>query len=121
MNFPSSYPVWIWLYFGAFGSISAVLFSLIAWSWFKSRLFARGQLRSVITWNMFGYMFLFIGAYFACGIGGTPGDNLLSPDVTIHNIQKGTTSAVLSMFFSAPGWACIFIGQRGFLKFLQQA
>ena len=121
MNFPSSYPVWILLYFGASGSISAVLFSLIAWSWFKSRLFARGQLRSVITWNMFGYMFLFIGAYFACGIGGTPGDNLLSPDVTIHNIQKGTTSAVLSMFFSAPGWACIFIGQRGFLKFLQQA
>ncbi len=121
MNFPSSYPVWIWLYFGAFGSISAVFFSLTAWNWFKSRSFAKGWLRSIITWNMFGYMFLFIGAYFACGIGGTPGGNLLSPDITIHNIQKGTTSAVLSMFFSVPGWVCIFIGQRGLLKFIQQA
>jgi len=95
MNFPSSYPFWIWLYFGAFGSISAIFFSMIAWSWFKSRSFAKEQLRSILTWNMFGYMFLFIG--------------------------KGTTSAVLSMFFSVPGWACIFVGQRGLLKFIQHA
>ncbi|MEI9477784.1 MAG: hypothetical protein WCO26_14570, partial [Deltaproteobacteria bacterium] len=98
MNFPSSYPAWIWLYFGTLGSISAVFFSLIAWSWLKSRSFAKGQLRSAITWNMIGYMFLFIGAYFACGIGGTPGGNLLSHDVTIHEIQTGTRLAVLSMF-----------------------
>jgi hypothetical protein len=75
MNFPSSYPLWIWLYFGTLGSVSAVFF-FIAWDWYKSRSLVKGLLRSVLTWNMFGYMFLFTGAYFACGIGGTPGGNL---------------------------------------------
>jgi len=68
-----SFPLWMWLYFGTFGSAGAVLFILLVLSWMKIRSYTKGYKRSAATWGMFGYMFLFIAAWFACGIGGSPG------------------------------------------------
>ena len=53
-------------------------------------------------------MFLFIAAYFACGIGGPPG-SLLSHDQLTHDLEAAYDSALLSIFFSVPGWACVFV------------
>jgi len=115
MNFSASHPIWMWVYFGAFGSASAVLFTLVVWNWLKVHSLAKGALRSAIKWNIIGYMFLFFGAWFACGIGGPPG-NLLSPDLTIHNLNIATGAAVRSMFFSVPGWACVLVGQHKMIR-----
>jgi hypothetical protein len=105
----------MWLYFGTFGSAGAVLFTLVIWYLLKVRTLAKGLLRSVATWNMVGYMFLFFGAWFACGIGGPPG-NLLSSNPATHSLDAATGVAVLSMFFSVPGWACVLVGQRKMMQ-----
>ena len=118
MNFPASHPLWMWLYFGAFGSIGVILFALIVWNWMKFQKTEAGFQRSAAKWTMIGYMFLFFSAWFACGIGGSPG-NLLSGDSTTHFLPGATLAAVLAMFFSVPGWLCILIGQRKMLKGVQ--
>jgi hypothetical protein len=35
MGFPQSFPLWMWLYSGTFGSAGTVLFTLIVLSWMK--------------------------------------------------------------------------------------
>jgi len=115
MNFPISHPVWMWLYFGTFGSASAVLFTLVIWYLIKVRTLTKGALRSTAKWNMLGYLFLFFGAWFVCGIGGPPG-NLLSTDPATHVLDAAIGAALLSMFFSVPGWACVLVGQRKMVK-----
>lgn len=117
MNFLVSHPLWMWLYFGAFGSAGAILLTLIVWHWMKFHAQVKGYLRSAVRWSMVGYMFLFFAAWFACGIGGPPG-NMLSPDSTAQNLQAAIGAATLSMFFSVPGWACVLVGM---LKMRQDA
>lgn len=112
----AGYPVWQLVYFGTLGSASAAFFVSTAWAWFKSRSSITGLLRSAIGWSMLGYLFLFIAAYMACGIGGRPGGSLLSTDVAARNTDWGTTAALLSKFFSLPGWVCVFVGMRKLLK-----
>ena len=65
MNFSETHPLWMWLYFGVFGSIGAILITLIAWQWMKLHALAEGYLRSAAKWSMFGYLFLFTSAVFA--------------------------------------------------------
>jgi hypothetical protein len=65
MNFSETHPLWMWLYFGAFGSAGVILVTLIAWHWMKFHALAKGYLRSAAKWNMFGYVFLFAAATFA--------------------------------------------------------
>ena len=115
MNFPVTHPIWMWLYFGTFGTLATVLFALVVWTWLKYHALARGHLRSATKWSMVGFMFLFFGAWFACGIGGPPG-NMLSSDPTAHNLLAATGAAMLSMFFSVPGWACVLVGQRKMMQ-----
>jgi hypothetical protein len=104
-----SFPTWVWLYFGSLGTVGAVLYSLIVWYWMRIHASAARATRVVATWNMVGLMFLFVAAYFACGIGGPPG-GLLSPDASTHAIDAAYDSALLSIFFSVPGWACVCVG-----------
>lgn len=106
-----SFPTWVWLYFGSFGTVGAVLFTLVAWHWLKVHASAGGWPRSAAKWNMVGLMFLFVAAYFACGIGGPPG-SLLSKDQSVHDLGSAYDSAILSIFFSVPGWACVLVGMR---------
>jgi hypothetical protein len=109
-----SFPNWVWLYFGTFGTIGALLYTMTVWYWMKVHSLAAGWLRSVAKWNMLGLMFLFVAAYFACGIGGPPG-SLLSADSLTHNIESAYDSALLGIFFSVPGWACVLVGIRKLL------
>jgi D-serine dehydratase len=60
-------------------------------------------------------MFLFVAAYFACGIGGPPG-SLLSHDQATHDLEATYDSAMLSLFFSVPGWACMLVGMRKMMQ-----
>ena len=106
-----TFPTWVWLYFGTFGTIGAVLFTLVAWYWTKGLATVESSLRSAIKWTMVGLLFLFLGAWFGCGIGGPPG-NLLSRDLASHDLDAAYTTAMLSIFFSAPGWACVLVGMR---------
>jgi hypothetical protein len=110
-----THPLWMWIYFGAFGSIGAILFTLIIWQLMKLHALAKGYLRSAARWSMIGYAFLFSAAWFACGIGGTPG-NLLSPDPATHNPAVATSVAALSIFLAVPGWACLLLAQSRILR-----
>jgi len=110
-----SFPTWVWLYFGTGGTIGAILFTLVVWNWMKVNNSAKGLLRSAAKWNMVGLLFLFLGAWFACGIGGPPG-SLLSSDIETHNPDIAYINATLSMLFSLPGWACILVGQKRMVK-----
>ena len=114
-NFPTSHPNWMWLYFGFFSIIGMVLFILVVWNWAKLHKMSEGPMRSALLWNMLGYMFLFFGQWFACGIGAPPG-NLMSSDVTTHNLDRAILTASLSIFFAVPGWLCILVAQCKMLK-----
>lgn len=81
----------------------------------KVHALVKGYQRSAARWGMVGYMFLFFAAWFACGIGGPPG-NMLSPDPAAQNAFLAIFEATLSMFFSVPGWACVLVGQRKMLQ-----
>ena len=110
-----SFPTWVWLYFGGLGTVGAVLYSLVVWYWMRLRASTEGATRSIATWNVVGLMFLFIAAYFACGIGGPPG-SLMSKDASTHALDAAYDSALLSIFFSVPGWACVCVGMRKMLR-----
>ena len=77
--------------------------------------FLVGWLRWAAKWNMVGLMFLFVAAYFACGIGGPPG-SLLSHDQLTHDLEAAYDSALLAIFFSVPGWACVLVGTLKMLR-----
>lgn len=111
MNFPASHPTWMWLYFGIFAIAGMILFILVIWNWMKVYKMSAGPERAAALWSGFGYMFLFFGQWFACGIGAPPG-NLLSPDIETHNALYATVTAALSIFFSVPGWGCLLVAQR---------
>lgn len=110
-----THPLWMWAYFGAFGSAGAVLFTLVMWQLLKLHATVKGYQRSAARWTMFGCLFLFCAAWFGCGIGGTPG-NLLSPDPTTHNPAVAISVAMLSISLSVPGWACLLAGQWKLLR-----
>ena len=65
MNLPETHPLWMWLYFGIFGSAGLILITLIVWQWIRFHTLAKGYLRSAAKWNMFGHVFLFAAATFA--------------------------------------------------------
>ena len=115
MNFPSSHPSWMWLYFGMFGTAGIVMFILAMWSVAKLRKNSNQGLGKAIRLNMIGYMFLFISSWSACGIGGPPG-NLLSVDSAVHNNLAALGAATMAMFFSVPGLCFVFLGYRLMLK-----
>jgi hypothetical protein len=115
MNFPLGQPIWMWLYFGAFGTLAIILFISTIRSWMKYHAAVKGNVRSAARWNAMGYLFLFFAELFACGIGGPPG-NMLSSDLASHNFLRAVGAASLAMFFSVPGWACVLVGQRKLLS-----
>ena len=65
MNFAATHPLWMWLYFGIFGSAGVILFTLIVFQWVKYHALAKGYQRSAARWSMVGHMFLFFAAWFA--------------------------------------------------------
>lgn len=115
MNLPSSHPVWMWLYFAAFGTADLVLFALVVWNWMMFNALADGDQRSAAKWNVIGYTCLFLAGWFACGIGGPLG-NMVSADPSVRYLAAAVKSAVLSMFFTVPGWVCLLVGQRKALR-----
>lgn len=115
MNFADTHPTWMWLYFGSLGSIGAILFTLTAWTWFRLHALDQGLMRSAAKWAMFGYLFLFTSATFACGIGGFPG-NMLSSDPSARNLTAAIGAAAASILFSVPGWALVLISTHKMLR-----
>lgn len=111
MNFPLTHPIWMWLYFGILGTAGMVFFALTMWSWTRYHARVGGRLRSAARWTAIGYMFLFFAQWFACGVGGPPG-NLLSSNPIDYNAFAAVGAASLSMFFSVPGWVCLYAGQQ---------
>ena len=114
-EYTATHPFWTWITFGAFGSAGAILFTLVLWQLLKLHALVKGYRRSAARWIMFGCMFLFSAAWFACGVGGTPG-NLLSPDPATHDPAVAGNVAALSIFLSVPGWGCLLVGQWRLLR-----
>ena len=115
MNFPVSHPLWMWLYFGFFGTAGVILFTLVIWYAMKARSGATGQQRKSATWNMVGFLFLFLSSYAGCGIGGPPG-NLLSSTPGLADTTFALIASAMAIGYSIPGWACLLMAQRVLLK-----
>jgi hypothetical protein len=49
MNLPETHPLWMWLYFGVFGSAGVILITLIVWQWIRFHALAKGYLRSAAS------------------------------------------------------------------------
>lgn len=120
MDLPSSHPLWMWLYFGAFGTADLVLFTLVVWNWMMFNALADGDQRSAAKWNVIGFAFLFVAGWFACGIGGPLG-NALSADRAAWWHAAAVKAATLSMLFTVPGWVCLLVGQRKALRIARAA
>jgi hypothetical protein len=108
VNFPATHPVWMWLYFGGLASVGLILFVVISWKLTKVYADSRGSIRSAARWAILGTMFMFLALWFACGIGGPPG-NMLSPDLRTHSAEFALNAAVGSTLFSVPAWACLLM------------
>lgn len=109
MNFMPSHPDLMWLYYGVFGSADIALLVLTMWSAMLLHRSADRTGRWALRSLMVGFAFLFVSGWWACGIGGPPG-NLLSADEGAHNLAAATASAALAMAFSVPGWAGVAVG-----------
>ncbi len=57
--------VWTWFYFGAFGTVGLVLFTLIAWNRVKLHAQVDGYQRSASRWSLLVIWFLSFAAWFA--------------------------------------------------------
>ena len=112
MNYPATHPVWMWLYFGGLSSVGLIVYVAIAWRLTTVYAAAEGRVRSAARWAMFGSAFMFLALWFACGIGGPPG-NMLSSDVATHSLEFATNAALGSAFFSVPAWGCLLVALMG--------
>lgn len=111
MNFPP----YMWIYFAEFGTLAIVFLALTFWTWIKTTRLTKGPLKRALLWNMAGYVALFTALWFACGIGGPPG-NLLSTDPSLQNPTVAGGAAMAGMFFSVVGWILLWVGMRNMLK-----
>jgi hypothetical protein len=93
------------------------MFILAIWSVAKLRKNSNQRFSKALRQNMIGHMFLYISSWFACGIGGPPG-NMLSADAATHNQFAALAAASMAMFFSVPGWSFLFLGYRSMLDSL---
>lgn len=115
MNFPPYFAPWMWAYFAFFGTLAIVFLALTFWTWMKSTRLTKGTLKRALVWNMAGFVALFSGGWFACGIGGPPG-NLLSTDPSMQNPTLAGAAAMAGMFFSVVGWVLLWVAMRTMLK-----
>ncbi len=111
MNYPATHPTWMWFYFGGLNSVGLTLYVAVAWQLTKSYAASQGRVRSAARWAMFGSAFMFLALWFACGIGGPPG-NMLSTDVATHSLEFATNAAVGATLFSVPAWGCLLVALR---------
>jgi hypothetical protein len=118
MNFPTEYPAWMWAYFAVLGSLAILFVTLTFWAWLKTTRLTSGLLKRALRWQVGGYASLFAAVWFACGIGGPPG-NLLSPEINFHNTEAATGAALAGMLFSVIGWVLLWIAMRLLLKHAQ--
>jgi hypothetical protein len=108
MNYPATHPAWMWLYFGGLSSVGLIVYVAIAWRLTNLYAAGEGRVRSAARWAIFGSTFMFLALWFACGIGGPPG-NMLSTDLATHSLEFASNAAVGSAFFSVPAWGCLFV------------
>ncbi len=111
MDFPITHPIWMWLYFGVFGTAGAVLFTLVIWYGMKAHNAVEGYISTSAKWSMGGYLLLFLASYLVCGVGGPPG-NLFSSSPGTANVEYATIGAMAGIAASVPGWACLLASQR---------
>jgi hypothetical protein len=118
MNLLTYFPAWMVFYFGISGTIGLILVAMVFWTWRETTRLTRRYARAALVWNMVGYVFLFSASWFACGIGGGPG-NLLSTDPAMRQPMLATGAAIIAMAVSLPGWGCILMSQRTILTGLK--
>src|SRR3972149_2482674 len=118
MKIPVEFPAWMWMYFALLGSLAILFVALTFWAWLKTTRLTSGSLKRALRWQVGGYATLFAAVWFACGIGGPPG-NLLSTEDSLRNIEAATGAALAGMFFSVVGWVLLWMAMRIMLKSIE--
>jgi hypothetical protein len=98
--------------FGIGGGLITLFFLGSVWNWARKRPALSGSERTGSDLRMVGSVFYVIAAWDLCGLLGS----LLSHDQVTHDLEAAYDSAMLSIFFSVPGWACMLVGMWKMLQ-----
>ncbi|MFC1962949.1 hypothetical protein ACFLWB_03015, partial [Chloroflexota bacterium] len=87
--------------FGIGGTLIILLFIGILWLWAKERMALKGSSTTAADLRLVGYVFMLIGAWFVCGIAGTPFLKALE--------GQAPSSPIHVIIFLVLGWFFLFL------------
>lgn len=100
-------------YFGISGFLSLIFLILTIFYWAKKVALIEKTLRTGSRWKLMGYLFLFFGAIFLCGVVWKPGALLTkNPDFDI-----ALPLLISAKGFFSLGWLSLLIGEIKAYKF----
>ncbi|MGQ9619005.1 MAG: hypothetical protein ACUVUG_08620 [Candidatus Aminicenantia bacterium] len=103
----------MFLYFGLTGLLSLVFLVLTIYFWAKKVSLIEDSLRNGSRWKLMGYIFLFLGALFICGVIWKPGALIYkNPDFKI-----AIPILLSAKGFFLVGWFSLLIGEIKAYKF----
>ncbi len=103
----------VFLYFGITGFLSFVFLLLTIIYWAKKVALIEEPLKNGSKWKLMGYIFLFVGAMFLCGVIWEPGA-LISK--TPH-FELAIPIVFFAKAFFFLGWLSLLIGEIKAYKF----
>lgn len=100
-------------YFGLTGSLSLIFLILTIFYWAKKVALIEKTLRTGSRWKLMGYLFLFFGALFLCGVIWKPGAL-----ITKHpNFELALPVLISAKGFFLLGWLSLLVGEIKAYKF----
>ena len=98
-------------FFGIGGSILLLLFSFIVWQWGSVRTGLQRSERTIADIKMAGYLFLMIGVWQTCGLGGMPAFGLYPEKaLKFNSVSTGVALSKQVMVLYIIGWSLTAAG-----------
>jgi hypothetical protein len=98
--------------FGVGGGLILTLFLITLWFWAKKRSLLEGSARTAADFQLVGYVFFLVAAWYLCGLLGPPA-YLLNPEKVqeFGSLQGAQSQAVKIFIFLIFGWLFTFLSQ----------
>ncbi|MFC1930327.1 hypothetical protein ACFLWE_00290 [Chloroflexota bacterium] len=96
--------------FGIGGGLILTLFLVTIWFWAKKRPFLEGSARTAADFQLAGYVFFIVAAWYLCGLLGPPA-YLLNPEKVkeFGSLQGAQNQAVNIFIYLIIGWLFTFL------------
>jgi len=98
--------------FGIGGGLILALFLITLWFWAKKRPSLEGSARAAADFQLVGYVFFLVAAWYLCGLFGPPAYLLNSEKVQeFGSLQGAQSQAVQIIIYLIFGWLFTFLSQ----------